>query len=385
MNIHEYQAKQLLASFGVTIPAGEAIFQASEAKNVAVRLGGDIWAVKAQIHAGGRGKAGGVRLCKSLEEVEQAATDLLGSTLITPQTGPQGKEVHRLYIEAGMAIQHEYYLSLVVDREKECISFVVSPDGGMAIEEVASLTPERILSVSVDTAGGLSAYIVRKMAFFLDLKGDNIKTFGQLINALFDMFKATDASLLELNPLVLTNDEQFVALDAKFAVDDNALYRQTKIKTLRDFDEEDSREIEASKHGLNYIALDGSIGCMFNGAGLAMATMDIIQLKGKKPANFLDVGGGVTVETVTEAFKLLFSDQHVKAVLVNIFGGIVRCDIIAQGLLEAIKIQPMNVPVVMRLVGTNEKEGQKLISDAGLNVLWAKDLDEAATLAAEMV
>lgn len=385
MNIHEYQAKQLLASFGVTIPAGEAVFEANQAKNVAQSLGGHIWAVKAQIHAGGRGKAGGVRLCKSLDAVEQAAADLLGCTLVTPQTGPQGKKVHRLYIEAGIDIKHEYYLSLVVDREKECISFVVSPDGGTAIEEVAALTPERILSVSVDMAGGLSSYIIRKMAFFLHLEGNDIKTFGQLTGSLFDMFKATDASLLELNPLVFTSDQQFVALDAKFTVDDNALYRQANIKTLRDLDEEDLREIEASRHGLNYIALDGSIGCMVNGAGLAMATMDIIQLKGKKPANFLDVGGGVTVETVSEAFKLLFSDQHVKAVLVNIFGGIVRCDIIAQGLLEAIKIQPMEVPVVMRLVGTNEKEGQKLISDAGLNVVWAKDLDEAATLATRMV
>jgi len=385
MNIHEYQAKKLLKKYGVAIPAGKAVFSIQEAKEATEELGGDIWAVKAQIHAGGRGKAGGVRLCKSVAEVEKAASDLLGSTLVTHQTGAEGKEVHRLYIESGVDIEKEYYLSLVVDREHECISFVVSPDGGMDIEEVAANHPERILSVTVDIAVGLSPYIARKLAFFLQLQGDNSKVFARLVDALYTLFIHTDASLLEINPLVLTTSQQFIALDAKFSADDNALYRQTDIVKLRDLDEEDPREIEASKHNLNYIALDGSIGCMVNGAGLAMATMDIIQLKGQKPANFLDVGGGVTVETVKEAFKLLFSDEHVKAVLVNIFGGIVRCDIIAQGLLEAIKTHPMKVPVVMRLVGTNEKEGQKLISDAGLDVRWAKDLDEAATLAAEAI
>ncbi|MDX8388495.1 MAG: ADP-forming succinate--CoA ligase subunit beta [Ghiorsea sp.] len=385
MNIHEYQAKQLLKHFGVAIPAGHEAFNVKEAKKIAETLGGDIWAVKAQIHAGGRGKAGGVRLCKSVEEVEKVASELLGSTLVTHQTGPEGKEVRRLYIESGIDIEHEYYLSLVIDREHESISFVVSPDGGMDIETVAENTPERILSVSVDVASGLSPYMTRKMAFFLDLHGDNSKVFAKLIESLYTMFTHTDASLIELNPLVISKTHQFIALDAKFSIDDNALYRQPAIAKLRDFDEEDPREIEASKHDLNYIALDGSIGCMVNGAGLAMATMDIIQLKGQKPANFLDVGGGVTVDTVKEAFKLLFSDEHVKVVLVNIFGGIVRCDIIAQGLLEAIKTHPMNVPVVMRLVGTNEKEGQKLVSDAGLDVRWAKDLDEAATLAAEAI
>ena len=385
MNIHEYQAKKLLDAHGIAIPPGKIIFKADEAATAANELGGKVWAVKAQIHAGGRGKAGGVRLCKSIQEVEQAASELLESTLTTHQTGPDGKVVHRLYIEAGVEIEQEYYLSLLVDRERESITFVVSPDGGMDIETVASETPERILSVSVDTSVGMSPYIARKVSFFLNLDGENSKVFGRLLQSLYTMFIKTDASLLELNPLVLTKNQQFIALDAKFAVDDNALYRQANIAQLRDFDEEDPKEIEASKHNLNYIALDGSIGCMVNGAGLAMATMDIIQLKGQKPANFLDVGGGVTVETVKEAFKLLFSDTHVKAVLVNIFGGIVRCDIIAQGLLEAIKTHPMNVPVIMRLVGTNEKEGQKLISDAGLDVRWAKDLDEAATLAAEAI
>ena len=374
-----------MASFGVAVPPGKLIVDAKEAKKAAQDLGGNIWAVKAQIHAGGRGKAGGVRICKSLDDVELAVDDLLGSTLITHQTGEAGKRVNRVYIEAGIAIEHEYYLSLLIDREHECVSFVVSPDGGMDIEQVAATTPERLLHVPVDTAGGLSPYILRKMIFFLGLEGDVSKAFATLATTLYHMFLQTDASLLELNPLVLTTDNEFVALDAKFAADDNALYRQANIQALRDLDEEDPKEIEASKYGLNYIALDGSIGCMVNGAGLAMATMDMIQLKGQKPANFLDVGGGVTVESVCQAFKLLFSDAHVKAVLVNIFGGIVRCDIIAQGLLQAIQTQPMNVPVIMRLVGTNEEEGQKLIADAGLDVRWANDLDEAASLAAEAV
>jgi len=383
VNIHEYQAKALLASFGISVPKGKVVLKSSEARQAAQDLDAEIWAVKAQIHAGGRGKAGGVSICKSLDDVEAAANRMLGSTLVTHQTGPKGKEVHRLYIEAGVNIAHEYYLSLLVDREHECVSFVISPDGGMDIETVASKTPERILNISVDTAGGLSPYIIRKMIFFLKLEGETAKNFSKLASSLYTMFNSTDASLLELNPLVLTTDNIFIALDAKFSIDDNALYRQPNIQALRDLDEEDPKETQAAKSSLNYIALDGSIGCMVNGAGLAMATMDIIQLKGKKPANFLDVGGGVTVETVSEAFKLLFSDKHVKTILVNIFGGIVRCDIIAQGLLNAIKTNPMQVPVVMRLVGTNEKEGRQLIANAGLDVKWAKDLDEAATLAAE--
>lgn len=385
MNIHEYQAKQILKTYGIAIPTGKPAFNTKDAKKAATDLGGEIWAVKAQIHAGGRGKVGGVRLCKSIEEVEQAAAELLGSTLITHQTGPEGKKVHRLYIESGVEIEHEYYLSLVIDREQECVSFVVSLDGGMDIETVAEKTPERILSVPVDIAVGLSPYVTRKLSFFLNLDGENSKVFARLVQSLYNTFIKTDASLLELNPLVLTTKSQFLALDAKLSVDDNALYRQKSIAELRDFDEEDPREIEASKYGLNYIALDGSIGCMVNGAGLAMATMDIIQLKGKKPANFLDVGGGVTVDTVKEAFKILLSDTHVKAVLVNIFGGIVRCDIIAQGLLEAVQTHPLHIPIIMRLVGTNEEAGRKLISDANLDVRWANDLDEAATLAAEAV
>lgn len=385
MNIHEHQAKELLASFGVAIPLGKAVFSAEEAVSAAQQLGGNIWAVKAQIHAGGRGKAGGVKICKSLADVKHAASQLLGKILVTHQTGPQGKEVQRLYIEAGVEIAKEFYVSLLVDRATESITFVVSPDGGMDIETVAANTPERVLSVSVDAASGLSPYMIRNMAFFLGLDGPTLKSFSSLIQSLYTMFITTDASMLELNPLALTSDHQLLALDAKFSVDDNALYRQPAILALRDTSEEDAREIEASKHGLNYITLDGTIGCMVNGAGLAMATMDIIQLKGQKPANFLDVGGGVTVNAVQEAFKILFSDPHVKAVLVNIFGGIVRCDIIAQGLLEAVKTHPMKVPVIMRLVGTNEEEGRKLVHDAKLDVRWANDLDEAATLAAGAV
>ncbi|MDX8403735.1 MAG: ADP-forming succinate--CoA ligase subunit beta [Mariprofundaceae bacterium] len=380
MNIHEYQAKVLLAEFSVPVPRGRLALSANEAVVAASELGGSVWVVKAQIHAGGRGKAGGVRVCKSISEVKQAASELIDSTLVTKQTGEAGKQVHKLYIEEGLEIQKELYLSLLVDRETESVAFVVSPSGGMDIEQVAAQSPEKILSLSVDSDTGVDDKIAATMARFLSLQ--DVDAFSTVAKNLYRLFVEKDAALLELNPLVVTPNG-LVALDAKFAVDDSAIYRQTTIADMRDLDEEDPRETEASQYGLNYIALDGSIGCMVNGAGLAMATMDIIQLKGEKPANFLDVGGGVTIEAVTEAFKLLFTDDHVKAVLVNIFGGIVRCDIIAGGLLEAIKTHPMNVPVVMRLVGTNEEEGRQLIHDAGLDVRWANDLDEAATLAAQ--
>jgi len=385
LNIHEYQAKEILAGFGVPVPRGIAAMTHAEAMRAADELGGGVRVVKAQIHAGGRGKAGGVRVCQSREAVEEAARSLLGHTLVTHQTGPAGREVRRLYIEEGLEIERELYLSLLVDRERECISFMASPDGGMDIEEVAAKHPERILTVPVDTAGGLSGYIARRLAFFLGLEGAQVKQFGVLANSLYRAFTECDASLIELNPLVVTKAGELVALDAKFSADDNALYRQPAIATLRDPNEEDPRETEAAASGLNYIALDGNIGCMVNGAGLAMATMDIIQLKGQRPANFLDVGGGVSEASVCEAFKLLFSDTHVQAVLVNIFGGIVRCDVIANGLLEAIKTHPMRVPVVMRLVGTREEEGRALIRDAGLDVHWAHDLDEAAELASAAV
>ncbi len=382
MNIHEYQAKGLLAEFGIPVPRGSMALSADEAVAAARELGGSVWVVKAQIHAGGRGKAGGVRICRSINEVEAAASDLIGATLVTRQTGKAGKQVHKVYVEEGLKIQKELYLSLLVDRETESVAFVVSPSGGMDIEQVAAQTPEKILSVAVDRDTGVDDKTAATMASFLSLQDTG--SFSVVAKNLYRLFVEKDATLLELNPLVVTPNG-LVALDAKFAVDDSALYRQVDIAAMRDIDEEDPRETEAAQSGLNYIALDGNIGCMVNGAGLAMATMDIIQLKGEKPANFLDVGGGVTIEAVREAFKLLFTDDHVKAVLVNIFGGIVRCDIIANGLIEAVKTYPMRVPVVMRLVGTNEEEGRKLIHDAGLDVRWADDLDQAATLAAEAI
>jgi len=382
LNIHEYQAKEILRSFGVPTPRGMLAKSVDQAVMAASELGGTVWVVKAQIHAGGRGKTGGVRVCKSPDEVKAAAADLLGSVLVTKQTGEAGKEVHMVYIEEGLDIASEYYLSLLVDRESEGVSFVVSPAGGMDIEDVATNSPKKILTRSITFEQGITDADATAMAEMLGLSDKAATGFRELVEGLYRAFTERDCSLLELNPLVRTVSDDLVALDAKMAFDDNALYRQPEAASMRDADEEDLRETEASKFGLNYIPLDGNIGCMVNGAGLAMATMDIIQLKGEKPANFLDVGGGVTVEAVTEAFKLLFSDAHVKAVLVNIFGGIVRCDMIANGLIEAVETHPMNVPVVMRLVGTNEEEGQKIVKDAGLNVCWAADLDQAAEMAA---
>ncbi|WP_167631244.1 ADP-forming succinate--CoA ligase subunit beta [Mariprofundus ferrooxydans] len=381
MNIHEYQAKAVLKRFGISTPSGILANTVAEAVAAAHDLGGDIWVVKAQIHAGGRGKAGGVRLCRSIEEVEQAASALLGATLVTHQTGSEGKQIHKIYIEQGVDIAHEYYLSLLVDREAEAVAFVVSPAGGMDIEQVAATAPEQIHSRAVDAGTGLVDADYAAMIDGLGLTGRAAKAFPVLAGALYRAFTESDCSLLELNPLIETGAGELIALDAKMAIDDNALYRQPDLAALRDTDEEDPRETEAVQFGLNYIALDGRIGCMVNGAGLAMGTMDIIQLKGDRPANFLDVGGGVTVDAVCEAFKLLFSDTHVKAVLVNIFGGIVRCDLISLGLLEAIKTHPMRVPVIMRLVGTNEELGKQIIRDAGLDVRWATDLDQAAELA----
>ncbi|MDQ6995734.1 MAG: ADP-forming succinate--CoA ligase subunit beta, partial [Mariprofundaceae bacterium] len=337
---------------------------------------------KAQIHAGGRGKAGGVRVCPSLADVKSAADALLGSVLVSKQTGPAGKKVHKIYIEEGLDIAKEFYLALLVDRELECLSFMASPSGGMDIEEVAAHQPEKIATFPVRD---IQTANFSDIASFLGLQDELVGKFETLAKQLYQMFVAQDAAMLEINPLVLTRSGDLVPLDAKLIADDNALYRQQAMVAMRDLAEEDPRELEAAQFGLNYIQLDGTIGCIVNGAGLAMATMDMIHMKGSKPANFLDVGGGVTVPAVTEAFKLLFSDQHVKAVLVNIFGGIVRCDIIAQGLLEAIKTHPMDVPVIMRLVGTNEEAGQNLVNDAGLKVYWAKDLDEAASIAVKVI
>ncbi|MDX8414205.1 MAG: ADP-forming succinate--CoA ligase subunit beta [Mariprofundales bacterium] len=377
MNIHEYQAKAVLASFAVPTPRGELAITVDGAKQAAKRLGGAVWVVKAQIHAGGRGKAGGVRLCRSIDAVEQAAQALLGTTLVTHQTGAEGKVVHKIYIEEGLEIAHEYYLSLLIDREHGKPAFVVSQQGGMDIEQVAAQQPQEIRSFVIADGAQVSTETARDIASFLAINSD----IQPLLQALLTAFCQRDAALIELNPLVACCDRKLVALDAKMAIDDNALYRQKAMAELRDLDEENPSEMEAAAYGLNYIALDGTIGCMVNGAGLAMATMDIIQRKGAKPANFLDVGGGVTVESATEGFKLLLADSHVKAVLVNIFGGIVRCDIIANGLLAAQKKMHSKVPVIMRLVGTHEQEGQRIIRDANANVRWAQTLDEAAELA----
>ncbi|MDQ6987569.1 MAG: ADP-forming succinate--CoA ligase subunit beta [Mariprofundaceae bacterium] len=379
MNIHEYQAKAVLKEFGVPVPRGMLATNVEAALAACAELSGTTWVVKAQIHAGGRGKAGGVRVCRSPEDVAAAAKALLGSKLVTKQTGEAGKLVHKVYVEEGLDIAEEFYFSLLVDREAETVAFVVSPEGGMDIEAVASETPDKIGKFSFPP----TVEICREMAAFLGLQDTMLLEFTALAERLYAAFQDRDASLIEINPLVRTTDKRLIVLDAKMAIDDNALDRQPQMAALRDTDEEDAREIEAAAFGLNYIALDGDIGCMVNGAGLAMATMDMIQMKGAKPANFLDVGGGVTVEAVCEAFKLLFSDTHVKAVLVNIFGGIVRCDIIANGLIEAIKTHPMRVPVVMRLVGTNEEEGRKIVKDAGLDVRWADNLDQAASVAAQ--
>jgi len=382
MNLHEYQAKDLLAGFGVPVPAGRLALNAAEARQAARELGGTRWAVKAQIHAGGRGKAGGVRVCDSADAVAQAAASLIGSTLVTAQTGPEGKRVGKVYVEAASSIARELYVSLVVDREHGAVALTASPDGGMDIEQVAKDTPERIMHIAADVDDGPAAADVGRLAAFLGLAGGQADAFARLAEGLHHAFVDLDASLVELNPLIVTGDGELLALDAKLALDDNALFRHPEAQALRDPDEEDPREAEAGRFGLNYIQLSGTIGCMVNGAGLAMATMDMIQLKGEKPANFLDVGGGVTEAAVIEGFSLLFANTGLRAILVNIFGGIVRCDIIAAGLIAASRSHPVRVPVILRLVGTREAEGRKLIEDAGLDVRWARDLDQAAELAA---
>jgi succinyl-CoA synthetase beta subunit len=382
MNLHEYQAKDLLAGFGVPVPVGRLALSPDEARQAATELGGTRWAVKAQIHAGGRGKAGGVRVCDSAEAVAAAAAALIGSTLVTAQTGPEGKRVGKVYVEAASSIARELYVSLVVDREHGAVALTASPNGGMDIEQVAKDTPERILSIAADVDDGPAAADVERMAGFLGLAGGQADAFARLAGHLHRAFVDLDASLIELNPLIVTGDGELLALDAKLALDDNALFRHPEAGALRDPDEEDPREAEAGRFGLNYIQLSGSIGCMVNGAGLAMATMDMIQLKGEKPANFLDVGGGVTEAAVIEGFSLLFANTGLRAILVNIFGGIVRCDIIAAGLIKASRNHVMQVPVILRLVGTNEAEGRQLIEDAGLDVRWARDLDQAAEFAA---
>ena len=378
MNIHEYQAKAVLKEFGVPVPGGGIAFSADEAVQAAEKLGGSLWVVKAQIHAGGRGKGGGVKLVKSIDDVRKEADNILGMTLVTHQTGPAGKQVSRVYVEEGCDIERELYLSALVDRATSRVAFIASTEGGMDIEEVAAKTPEKILTMTIDPATGVSGFHGRKIAFALGLKGDLVKQCVKLIATLYKLVLEKDASLLEINPLVVTKAGALICLDAKMNFDDNALYRHPDIADLRDISEEDPAEVAASKFDLNYIKLDGAIGCMVNGAGLAMATMDIINLYGSSPANFLDVGGGATREQVMNAFRIILSDDNVQGILVNIFGGIMRCDIIAEGIVGAANEMDISVPLVVRLEGTNVDLGKKILSDSGLAIVSADNLDDAA-------
>jgi succinyl-CoA synthetase beta subunit len=378
MNIHEYQAKAVLREFAVPVPRGIAAFSVDEAVKAAHELGGPVWVVKAQIHAGGRGKAGGVKVVKSIADVEREAKRLLGSILVTHQTGAHGKQVNRLYIEEGSLIDREFYLSALLDRESSRVAFVASTEGGMDIEEVAKHHPERIMTLTVDEATGIMPHHGRRIAKALGLSGELARKAETLVSKLYAAFVAKDMSMLEINPLVVTKASDLICLDAKVGFDDNSLYRHPEIVALRDLTEEDEKEIEASKYDLNYVALDGTIGCMVNGAGLAMATMDIIKLYGEAPANFLDVGGGASKEKVAAAFKIITADPKVKGILVNIFGGIMKCDIIADGVVAAVKEVGLKVPLVVRLEGTNVDAGKQILSRSGLNVIPADDLDDAA-------
>ena len=388
MNIHEYQAKQILREYGAPVSNGHAVLESDHAREAIDDLGGPVWVVKAQIHAGGRGKGtfkeaeagekGGVRVTKDPEEAVQFVQQMLGKTLVTKQTGEAGKQVNRIYVEDGAAIASEFYLALLVDRETSKVSFIVSTEGGMDIEEVAEETPEKILTFSVDPATGIQPYHGRKAGKALGLTGNAAKQMNKLVGTLYKMFTEKDASLLEINPLILTEAGDIVCLDAKMNFDSNALYRHPELMELRDETEEDPKELAASKHDLNYIALDGEIGCMVNGAGLAMATMDIIKLYGSEPANFLDVGGGATKEKVTEAFKIITSDPKVKGILVNIFGGIMRCDVIAEGVIAAVKEVGLQVPLVVRLEGTNVELGKQIINDSDVDVIAGDNLADAA-------
>jgi succinyl-CoA synthetase beta subunit len=378
MNIHEHQAKAVLAKFGIPVPRGQVAFSVDEAVAAAETLGGSVWVVKAQIHAGGRGKGGGVKVVKSIEDLRAEAKRMLGMTLVTHQTGPKGRVVRRLYVEEGAAIARELYLSLLVDRETSRVAVVASTQGGMDIEEVAHATPDKIVTFSIDPATGPWPHHAQALCKALELTGDQAKQARTLLPALYAAFTQSDMSLLEVNPLIVTSEGRLVVLDAKVSFDDSALYRHPDLAALRDETEEDAKEIEAAKHDLSYIALDGEIGCMVNGAGLAMATMDIIKLYGVEPANFLDVGGGASREKVTAAFKIITADPNVKGILVNIFGGIMRCDIIAEGVVAAVKEMGLKVPLVVRLEGTNVELGKEIISKSGLNVIAANDLADGA-------
>ena len=378
MNIHEHQAKELLREYNIPTPKGKAVFSIDDAVSSAKELPGPVYVVKAQIHAGGRGKAGGVKVVKDIEAVKNAANGILGQTLVTHQTGSEGKLVQRLYIEDGCDIKSEFYFSMVIDRVTSRVSVIASTEGGMDIEKVADETPDKILSFNIDPTIGFQPFHSRLIANSLKLKGTSFKQAGNFFKQLYKLFTENDASLLEINPLVLTSENSLIALDAKMSFDNNALYRHPKIMALRDETEEDPAEILASKHDLAYIKLDGTIGCLVNGAGLAMATMDIIKLKGSSPANFLDVGGSATKEKVTEAFKIILSDEAVEGILVNIFGGIMRCDIIAEGVVAAAKELSLSKPLVVRLAGTNVEEGKNILSQSGLKIIPADDLDDAA-------
>jgi succinyl-CoA synthetase beta subunit len=384
VKIHEYQAKSVLARFGVPVPRGEVAFSATEAGNIARRLGGSIAVVKAQIHAGGRGKGGGVKLAKSADEAEQLAKQMIGMTLVTHQTGPEGKKVGRVLIEEGLQIDRELYLSILIDRATACPVVIASAAGGMDIEEVAAKEPQKILREPIDPGTGIIPFQARKLAFAMGLEGPAAQKLVKLLDSVYKAFIETDASMIEINPLIMTKGGDLLALDAKVSFDDNALYRHPDLRDFRDLSEEDPLEVEASKFSLNYIRLDGNIGCMVNGAGLAMATMDIIKLAGGEPANFLDVGGGANAEQIRNAFKILMSDKNVRAVFINIFGGILRCDVLAQGVIAAVKELGVPVPIVIRMEGTNVEEGKRMLKESGLNFTTADSMGEGADQAVRL-
>ncbi|HJO35892.1 MAG: ADP-forming succinate--CoA ligase subunit beta [Pseudomonadota bacterium] len=378
MNLHEYQSKQLFADYGIPIPQGAVADTPAAAQAAAERLGGERWVVKAQVHAGGRGKAGGVKLGDSPAAVASLAEQMLGSRIVTHQTDAQGLPVGEVLVEAGLSIERELYVSLLTDRAEECLVMMGSAAGGMDIEEVAASTPERIVTVPVSPAAGFQPYQARRLGFGMGLNKQQVGEFVEIMRGLYQLYTECDASLVEINPLIVTGEGRLLALDAKINLDDNALFRQPRIAEWRDPTQEDAREHEASEHDLNYVSLEGEIGCMVNGAGLAMATMDVIQLRGGRPANFLDVGGGATAERVTAAFKLILADDQVRAILVNIFGGIVRCDLIAEGIIAAVREVDVKVPVIVRLEGTNVAQGRQMLADSGLAITPADDLDDAA-------
>ena len=378
MNIHEYQAKDLMREFDINVLKGGTATTPDEAVEVAKKLGGNVWVVKAQIHAGGRGKGGGVKVAKSLDEVKQYASDIIGMNLVTHQTGPEGKKVNLVLIEEGCDIDHEYYAGIVLDRNTSKITFMASSEGGMEIEEVAHNTPEKIIKVAIDPAAGFNSYVGRKLGYGIGLRGEQLKKAIKFFEGLYNLYVQKDCSIAEINPLVTTKDGDVLALDAKLNFDDNSLFRHPEIEKLRDITEESAQELEAGKYGLSYISLDGNIGCLVNGAGLAMGTLDIIKLHGGNPANFLDVGGGATKETVQKAFEIILEDKNVKAILVNIFGGIMKCDIIAEGVIAAAKAIELKVPLVVRLEGTNVTLGKKLLNESGLKITPADELADAA-------